>query len=125
VQAHEQTAAIAALQAHLHTYFIHVYFCCKHHHLQAHEQTAAIAALRELAAAAAQRQEAVAARLARLGSVADTLAERSSLLAGLHWSLPRPASAAEQQMDKQLEVRVLEDFSYHFCMFCACGEVYL
>jgi ABC-type transporter Mla subunit MlaD len=60
--------------------------------------------MRELAAAAGQRQEAVAARLARLGAVADTLAERSSLLAGLHWSLPRPASAAEQQMDKQLEV---------------------
>uniref|UniRef100_A0A383WCS7 Uncharacterized protein n=1 Tax=Tetradesmus obliquus TaxID=3088 RepID=A0A383WCS7_TETOB len=73
-------------------------------HDESHEQTAAIAALRELAAAAAHRQEAIAGRLARLGSVADTLAERSSLLAGLHWSLPRPSSAAEQQMDKQLEV---------------------
>ncbi|WIA17570.1 hypothetical protein OEZ85_014397 [Tetradesmus obliquus] len=73
-------------------------------HDESHEQTAAIAALRELAAAAAHRQEAIAGRLARLGSVADTLAERSSLLAGLHWSLPRPPSAAEQQMDKQLEV---------------------
>ncbi|KAF6261454.1 hypothetical protein COO60DRAFT_1699777 [Scenedesmus sp. NREL 46B-D3] len=73
-------------------------------HDEAHEQTAAIAALRELAAAAGQRQEAIAGRLARLGAVADTLAERSSLLAGLHWSLPRPASMAEQQMEKQLEV---------------------
>jgi hypothetical protein len=97
---------------------------CAVHLLQAHEQTAAIAALRELAAAAAVRQEAIAARLARLGSVADTLAERSGLLAGLHWSLPRPASAAEQQMDKQLEVRGLQDSKRQaLCFRCISSSV--
>lgn len=36
--------------------------------------------------------------------VASSLSERSSLLAGLHRTLPRPITNAEQQLDKQLEV---------------------
>lgn len=62
-------------------------------------------ALRALAAAASQRQAGLAARLARLQDVSANLSERAALLASLHWSLPRPPSEAEQQLNKQLEVR--------------------
>jgi hypothetical protein len=42
----------------------------------------------------------------RLSKAAATLSERGSLLASMHWSLPRPTSKAEQQMSRHLEVRV-------------------
>ncbi|KAF8058440.1 NUP88 [Scenedesmus sp. PABB004] len=73
-------------------------------HDEVHEQAAAVASLQQLAQAAAARQEDLAARLARLTEVSNNLAERGALLAGLHWSLPRPPSAAEHQLGKQLEV---------------------
>eukprot|EP00775_Hariotina_reticulata_P005808 gene5806-6048_t len=72
-------------------------------------QSSALAILQELASAAAARQADMAGRLARLSEVAGNLVERGQLLAGLHWSLPRPPSAAEQQLEKQLEVCAGQD----------------
>lgn len=48
--------------------------------------------------------------------VASNLSERSSLLAGLHWTLARPITNAEQQLDKQLEV-------WYAALACSQGVV--
>eukprot|EP00878_Enallax_costatus_P025261 GHUV01027024.1.p1 GENE.GHUV01027024.1~~GHUV01027024.1.p1 ORF type:complete len:249 (+),score=49.33 GHUV01027024.1:1320-2066(+) len=73
-------------------------------HDEVHDQAGAVSQLQALAAAAVGRQNDLQSRLDRLGQVASNLAERSSLLAGLHWTLPRPITHEEQQLDKQLEV---------------------
>lgn len=94
------SASVAALRAQ------HVEFAHQAHHdltqrlegvgRELRRQEARRKLLAELAASSAQRRASLDARMGRMAELQTNLAARLSLLAQLHWSLPRPPSHAER-----------------------------
>eukprot|EP00887_Chlorella_sp_A99_P003857 scaffold11.g3857.t1 len=72
---------------------------------EAEQQRHRAAALRDLASAADGGAVRLAAAAARAAAVQANLAARLRLLAELHWSLPRPPSAAEQRFRRVVGAR--------------------
>ncbi|KAF5829493.1 hypothetical protein DUNSADRAFT_16002 [Dunaliella salina] len=71
---------------------------------EAQSHQAAVSELEHLCASLAERQQGLAERCAKAVRLQQNLEQRTALLTDIHWSVPRPLSIAEQQLQADLDV---------------------